>query len=1272
MTRKLIIATSAWLCLLVVPCVYALPTNNTEILAVPAPENVKTDGNLDDWDLSGTILSCPETAAFLDKAAVRSAAMYDAAGLYLSFRWVDPTPLENMVNPDEPGMHNLGWRSDCLQLRMRTDTQVHITAWRYKVDGKMAMDINYDQPVGPNRLDGLEHGARMAFVKNADGRGYVQEIFIPWKLLSKAGKVYQAGESFKLGLHFNWGKGDNKSARGIEWQDVVSSPQANRAFFWKAVAAWGEIKFSPTGKLDLSVQPWEQAAKGPDLSTIGPVNIEYQLPADGKVTLVIEDNTGRRIRNLVSAYPRMKGANVDRWDGYSDSGTPVPPGEYRWRGIYTPGIDIRYQLHLYPSANPPWRNADGTGGWGSDHSAPTDAAAAGDRVFLLYEIAEGGSALIACDLDGNKLWGHGNAFQGGGLVCSADQKELYYANHSEFTRVDVTNGKSMSFATGIKNLPTGLAKNTPPTGLAFQGDRLCVSSAARNLVRVFDLTTDKAIKDIELPSPMGLAFGANGILLAVSGQGVVQVDLESGQVTPLVATGLNKPRGLAIGPGEEIYVVNGGTNQVLVFSRDGKKLVREIGTRGGRPAVGPWDINGMYHPAGLGIDQDGNVWVAEEDLAAKRLSKWGRDGKNMGEWMGPSPYNGDGIVDHRDRSRIYCGGLEFAADWETGKSKPVYSHLRGLAEGQPASAGMIANGTFYHRQGFTTTYKGNDYLAFDRGLLCIRRGDAWVPCAAIGYVKKADENDRSIWSDRNADGKVQDDEIFDPAKHGLKWFSLHGAMNWGVLWSHKDLSTVRLVDSTTLVRFTPAEFTRDGIPLFDERSITTVKIPLPIDRKEGPVDVDDDVIVTFYEDSHAPWIEALRKHPDGDMSGIKAYSRSGKLLWRYPQRFSGVHGCFKAPLPSMPGEVIGTIYVMGVADMGTEIGKVLCFNGYYGQRFLFTTDGLFVDALFKDGRMLPTTPPKAVKDMLMNDMSPGGEAYAGTFSRNTNGEVYLTSSFAGPMCVVMKVEGLDKLQRLAGDKINLTAEQIAEGAVARRERETNEKADATPTTLMIARATPKVDGAFDEWQLDTHGVSIRPDERRTATAALAYDDKFLYAAFDVKDASPWKNAGNDPKVMFLFGDSVDIRLGLDPAADPRRQTPAAGDVRIAIAPQDGKPLVMLYRPIVPGHQGERVPFVSPVGRVVMDQVQPIAEAVVAVVVVDGGYRLEAAIPWSALGAKPAADKDLRGDLGVLFSDELGTECVLRAYWSNRDTNMTSDLPSEAKLQPHNWGKMLVK
>lgn len=64
--------------------------------AVPAPEDVKIDGRLDDWDMSGHILAYVRKAASEVQSA-RFAVMYDEEAIYLGADVKDPNPMRFMI-----------------------------------------------------------------------------------------------------------------------------------------------------------------------------------------------------------------------------------------------------------------------------------------------------------------------------------------------------------------------------------------------------------------------------------------------------------------------------------------------------------------------------------------------------------------------------------------------------------------------------------------------------------------------------------------------------------------------------------------------------------------------------------------------------------------------------------------------------------------------------------------------------------------------------------------------------------------------------------------------------------------------------------------------------------------------------------------------------------------------------------------------------------------------------------------------------------------------
>ena len=62
--------------------------------------------------------------------------------------------------------------------------------------------------------------------------------------------------------------------------------------------------------------------------------VTFSIPQEGEATIAINDSTGARVRNLFGDMHFTKGAHTIEWDGCDDSGKPVPPGDYRWVGLY--------------------------------------------------------------------------------------------------------------------------------------------------------------------------------------------------------------------------------------------------------------------------------------------------------------------------------------------------------------------------------------------------------------------------------------------------------------------------------------------------------------------------------------------------------------------------------------------------------------------------------------------------------------------------------------------------------------------------------------------------------------------------------------------------------------------------------------------------------------------------------------------------------------------------------------------------------------------------
>ena len=165
-----------------------------------------------------------------------------------------------------------------------------------------------------------------------------------------------------------------------------------------------------------------------------------------------------------------------------------------------------------------------------------------------------------------------------------------------------------------------------------------------------------------------------------------------------------------------------------------------------------------------------------------------------------------------------------------------------------------------------------------------------------------------------------------------------------------------------------------------------------------------------------------------------------------------------------------------------------------------------------------------------------------------------------------------------------------------------------------------------------------------------------------------EGGGDDWTLLFKTGDSVDLQLGADHVADRRRRGPVPGDLRLLIALFKGRNVAVLYRHRVTGEK-KPVRFDSPWRSEMVDRVELLTTARIAVDRQPDRYTVEAALDRSDLGLGRLDATALAGDFGVIYGDPEGTVDMLRFYWSNQATGLVSDVPGEIMLSPNRWGTL---
>jgi len=1252
-------------------------TDNRGIHAVPVPGPIIIDGKLDDWDLSGQVLMCYDLETLKDIYSAKVAAMYDADFLYLSVHWTDPNPMSNSHDPHYTA--GRAWAGDSVQFRIKTDKISHVLCWYYGVTGEPGIYIDYGKDLktpfhgGSTQLFQTEgwkmtEGAEMAFRKDDDGKGYVQEIKIPWKVITD-GKKYGPGDKFSMGVELLWGAADWPVHR---YADNLSAGTSGREFFFTNIPAWGDLILEPHGHLKLPTPAWETAMKQQEPQ--GPAEIHYDLPEDGRVTLAIDDAAGKRIRNLTGALPRLKGPNTEHWDGLDDDGKVVTPGDYTFKALYHQGIHTNF---VFSFANPSAHN-----GFYADHSAAHAAAAAGDYVALACPIGEAGHPIVGLDINGKTLWGGGRPLSDAGRASLAtDGKILWIALDRLGTiyRVEAATGKFAPWNKMDKDpeghdfkvldLPIFDASTLPKErtytpnmrSITVNDTTLAVPLQNQGVIKLLDKETGDAKGEIKIEDPEAAVFDKDGSLIVLSKGKLVRATAD-GKITPFSEGSFPDGYGLAIDSKRNVYLsVRRADQNVKVLSPEGK-LVSEIGLKGGRPLEGEYVAEGMRNPAAIAIDGQDRLWVTEETHNPKRTSLWSvTDGKLLHDFAGTTSYAGAGALDPFDPTIGFSDDTVYKLDWANGTSRPLWS--LGLPTGPedlfPASVYKITNRVIRH---------GNDeyvYLGLGpTGVCTIHRDGKWRSSAAVGLVPKigtrgcpwaasplfaGKEGQFFTWADKNGDGLVQADELtFASPLYNGKPVTV-----WTPYWAAlPDGDGALSFESPqhVVVKFVITGYTPAGAPIYD---IQNPKI-LPVD---GPLNGGENMVYGGAEGR-----VYINQNP------LTAIDKTGKTIFTYPNNYLSVHGSHNATA-ARPGLLIGPSSILGVADMGGETGEVFYLNGNLGENFLFTWDGLYIQSLFKDTRGGFDAPQNILGESF-DTTTAGGESFGGNFVRTPDGKTY--TIHGGTEADVIEVTGLDKIKRFGG-KFTYTPDQYAK---AQEMNSTAALAKIVPkvVTAEKAAAPVTVDGKPAAWpellDLTAPLADIQENEQlRYGRVAARYDDQNLYLAYRVMDhGSKIKNGGQDYRFLFKTGDAVDLMLGPEP-----QNKDGSGNLRLLFSDLGGKETAVLYQKTVPGTpEKERVAFSSPWMTIYFDRVTQPSEVKVATAPIQGGYFVEAAIPWTVLGVKPSPGLKLKADFGILGADSAGAVTVSRQYWSNKSTGLVNDVPGEADLTPKLWGTLILK
>lgn len=1264
---------------------HATPTENNGLRVLPAPAHVVIDGKTDDWDLSAGIFCCDDVENQRDHIAVWLHAMYDKDYLYILARYTDETPLNN------PGqtIADYGFAGDCLQFRVITNpgTDGERTSawdcWKGK-DGADVIQGQYGKrgktlaPEDAPVKNAKTQGAQQAFTINPDGKGYVQEIAIPWKFLNRDGAAPAPGTGFKLTFEPNYTVG----LKGrLSLKDLfMANVRPDRVFTFMAIPCWGiatiqpapgPVTPQPVRLADAREFPVKMVKGLPTIDWTGLIKtvelqgfkaIRFTMPEDGFISLNIKAADGTVVRQLLNAAPYTKGEHEVKWDGLTNlnahqPGEPVPAGTYNWDALFHKGIGLKLRGWACNAGSAPWDNGPTTN-WGGDEGNPTATAADDTQVYLGWACAEAASALVACDLDGNVKWKNKHGGIAGVKAIAAADGIVYVMGGSAYGtagtmdggavyKLKATDGDYVLWGEGssVDLMVKTLWDDAPDApvkadNIAARNGKLYLSFTAAGKILVLDGKSGKLLQTLVAQAPGALQVGSDGVVYAVSeGNSVVSID-STGTAKPLISS-LSNAAALAMDKDAYLYVgVGDPDNQVKVFDARGKPL-KTIGRAGGRALIGPWTPDGMRFVNSLAVSPNGRLWAAEKDSYPRRISSWDtKTGTLVKEFFGSTSYGAlGGAIDPLDPNIMVGQGCEWHLDPATGRSTCSAVITRDGMEN--SRFGIGNNGRLYLAVAPTWTHEMPFTTIFER------TKDGQYKMRSKFYYEGVDPKTKRptetrYWADIDGNGQEESEEM--TTVPGDLHFS-----GWYMAFA-PDLTFYSRYQQFKVTGFTPA-----GAPLYD----LTKPVQLPHSDEGGGMGATSgmgsaDGKLMMYNGKYGV-----------DRGTFNVYDiASGKQKWSYPDNFVGVHGSHNAT-PAEIGMIRGAFDIAGTAKLPEPVGNIWVIPTNVGEWHILTGDGFYLTRLFEGDQLKVKWPPEAIPgaDMSCAPCGMGGEDFGGSIAYGKDGRLYFQSGKTGFWN--LEVTGLDTVKAISGKTIKISDGEVTQ---ARALRESQMQTVVGKRSFVIKKNTPVLTGNFNNDFKGSEILAFQKTQEAAVRVAAAWDDQNLYIGWDVADETPWKNSAKAAEDMYVSGDTVDFQLGTDPKADKNRGQAVAGDLRISIGNFQNNPTAVIYRK-VSAIKKPKTFSSGVIHNYPMDFVDVLANAKTTVKTRTNGYMVETVIPLSDLGLKPAAGLNLTGDFGVTHGDAGGTRTRLRTYWNNQHTGLVDDAVFELQMEPKNWGAL---
>ncbi len=204
----------------------------------------------------------------------------------------------------------------------------------------------------------------------------------------------------------------------------------------------------------------------------------------------------------------------------------------------------------------------------------------------------------------------------------------------------------------------------------------------------------------------------------------------------------------------------------------------------------------------------------------------------------------------------------------------------------------------------------------------------------------------------------------------------------------------------------------------------------------------------------------------------------------------------------------------------------------------------------------------------------------------------------------------------------------------------------------VMKPAPTIDGVWDEWKSTQYPITDVVWGRSNwtgkadlqASYRVAWDSKYLYVAVKVFDD---KYEQNSSGANLYLGDSLELLFSTNPNADSPNLGLTSSDYQLGISPGKGDigKDMEAYLWFPKGKAGK------------------LSSVAMAAVPMDGGYRIEFAIPWSVFNITPA--KGQVYGFAVSVSDNDNSK-------NAEQQSMISSVPHRNLVDPTSWGLLTLK